>query len=94
MYIPVSVSSRLQSLRIPLFDGNSVALSPGLPLNVHIYLLMFILVEGLGLPLAVQVNVTEEPTEYCEFGMSGCFVTFGNLTLSIDEKKPNNVGFV
>lgn len=67
-----------------MFDDNSVALSPGLALNVHTYLLIFlsILVEGLGLPLAWQVRVTEEPTEYCEFGVYGVLVIFGIPTLS------------
>ena len=86
MYVPVSVSCRLFRLRTPLFDDNSVALSPGLALNVHTYLLIFlsILVEGLGLPLAWQVKVTEEPTEYWEFGVSGVLVICGALTLSVN----------
>lgn len=38
--------------------------------------------EGLGLPSALQVKVTEEPTEYWEFGVSGVLVIFGIPTLS------------
>lgn len=67
-----------------MFDDNSVAVSPGLALNVHTYLLIFwsTLEEGLGLPLAMQVKVTEEPTEYWEFEESGVLVIFGTPTLS------------
>lgn len=84
MYVPVSVSLRLFRLRTPLVDDNSVALSPGLALNVHTYLLivLLVLVEGLGLPSALQVKFTVEPTEYCEFRVSGVLVICGVLTLS------------
>lgn len=83
VYVPVCDSCRLFSVSWPPTAVNTVALSSELALKVHSYLLIFLsmLVSGLGLPLAVQVKVTEEPTEYS--ALLGLFVILGTPTLSV-----------